>query len=186
MLAKYNGRLTYESLYAMRYIEQIINGQFFIIFVSVGMSSYFFLHFRTETLRKYPPAASLSRVVTKEYECPDTKMVFRSGMSVVISVYGIHHDPDIYEKPEEFRPERFTAEEIKKRPNCSFIPFGDGPRNCIGMRFAMMEARIALVMLLKQFKFATCDRSPQFPITFSTKTIVLSPLDGVWLNVQPV
>lgn len=67
----------------------------------------------------------------------------------LIPVYAIHHDSEIYEKPEGFRPERFSAEEVKNRPSGSFLSFGDGPRGCIAMRFGMMEAQIGLMMLLK-------------------------------------
>lgn len=138
----------------------------------------------TESLRKYPPAATLVRVVTKDYECTEAKMVLREGLAVLIPVYGIHHDPEIYERPSEFLPERFTAEEIKKRPSGSFLPFGDGPRNCIGLRFGMMEARVALVKLLKEFKFSTCDRTIPPPIQFDQKKIILTPREDVTLSVQ--
>lgn len=140
----------------------------------------------TESLRKYPPAGSIVRVVTKDYECAEARMVLREGMSILIPVYAIHHDPDIYPEPEEFRPDRFSPEEIRKRPSCSFLPFGDGPRNCIGQRFGMMEARIGLVMLLKNFKFGTCDRTPSMPLQFAEKKLILTPLDGIRLNVQSV
>lgn len=129
---------------------------------------------------------NLSRVVTKDYDCAEAKMVFRKGMSIVIPVYGIHHDPDIYAQPEEFRPERFSAEEVKKRPSCSYLPFGDGPRNCIGLRFGMMQARIALVLLLQHFQFTTCDRTLAFPMKISADKFILSPIDGVWLHIEHV
>lgn len=140
----------------------------------------------TESLRKYTPIGSLVRVVTKDYECPEARMVFREGMAILIPAHGIHHDPEIYEQPEQFMPERFSAEAVKKRPSCSFLPFGDGPRNCIAMRFGMLQTRIGLVVLLKRFRFATCDRTPPMPMQFCPKKTILSPVDGVWLNIQPV
>lgn len=124
--------------------------------------------------------------MTKDYECPDTNMVLPMGMTIVIPISGIHHDPDIYDQPEEFLPERFTPEEIQKRPNGSFLPFGDGPRNCIGLRFGMMEAQIGLVMLLRNFKFTTCDRTPPMPLQFSPNRFFLSPISDVMLNFQTV
>lgn len=113
-------------------------------------------------------------------------MVLPKGMTILIPVHAIHHDPDIYEQPDDFRPDRFAPEEIKKRPSGSFLAFGDGPRNCIGLRFGMMQARIGLAMLLKHFQFATCERSPPMPMQFCPKKIVLSPLRGVVLNIQTV
>lgn len=138
----------------------------------------------SESLRKYPPLGGLTRVVTKDYECAEAKLVLREGLSILIPIHGIHHDPEIYDQPEEFRPERFSPEEIKKRPNCSFLPFGDGPRHCIGLRFAMMQTRIGLVKLLKHFRFTTCDRTLPAPIQISTKKTFLTPIDNVILDIQ--
>lgn len=107
-------------------------------------------------------------------------------MRLIIPVYGIHHDPDIYEQPEVFNPNRFSAEEVKKRPPCSFLAFGDGPRNCIGLRFGMMQARIGLVTLLKNFEFSTCHRTDPMPVEFSPTKFLLTPPNGVWLKIKAV
>lgn len=72
------------------------------------------------------------RTVTKEYQVPDTKITLAKDVLTIIPVYGIHHDPKYYPNPEKFLPERFEPHEISQRPSCTFIPFGDGPRNCIG------------------------------------------------------
>lgn len=163
VLEKHNGQLTYEALAEMHYLEQIIN----------------------ESLRKYPPAINLIRMATEDYQFGETKYTIPKGTRVFIPVYGIHHDPDIYEDPEEFIPERFAPDEVKKRPACSFLPFGDGPRNCIGLRFGVLQAKIGLMMLLKNFKFSTCDRTDPMPLTFNMKNIILSPKDGIWLKIEP-
>lgn len=138
----------------------------------------------TESLRKYPPAAIHVRFVSEAYECIEANMRLPKGMMIVIPVYAIHHDPEHYEQPEEFLPERFSPEETKKRPSCTFIPFGDGPRNCIASRFGMMQTKIGLAMLLKHFKFAACDRTPPMPMHFSPSKPILSPPDGLWLNIE--
>lgn len=116
-----------------------------------------------ESLRKYPPGGNIARIVTKAYECAEASMVMREGLMVLIPVYAIHHDPEFYENPEELRPERFSAEEVKKRPSGSFLSFGEGPRGCIAKRFGMMEAQIGLMMLPKHYKFSACDRTPPMP-----------------------
>ena len=59
-------------------------------------------------------------------------MIIPAHTSIIIPVYGIHLDQKYYDNPEEFRPERFTEEEKAKRPNYTYLPFGDGPRVCIG------------------------------------------------------
>lgn len=116
---------------------------------------------------------------------PNTECVLTAGMNVIIPTYAIHHDPEYYPNPQEFLPERFEPEEVKKRPSGSYLPFGDGPRNCIGLRFGMLQARIGLITLIKSFVFTTCEKTTH-PIQFSTSNIVLSPVDGLWLKVTPV
>lgn len=89
------------------------------------------LFYCEETLRKYPEASILSRKCETSYRLPDN-VVLPAKMRVVIPIYGIHHDEKYYPEPSKFIPERFTKEEIEKRPMCTFLPFGDGPRSCIG------------------------------------------------------
>ena len=92
-----------------------------------------------ETLRKYPTIGFLPRICTETYKVPDTDLVLEKGTRVIIPVYGIHHDPDYYPDPEIFDPERFNDENKAKRPNYTFLPFGEGPRICIGMLSTKIE-----------------------------------------------
>jgi cytochrome P450 family 6 len=95
-----------------------------------------------ESLRKYPPALNALRRAINEYKIPNTKHTIPAGMQVVIPTMSIQNDERYWDKPEEFRPERFTPEEIQKRPSCTFMPFGEGPRNCIGMRYKQLFIQI--------------------------------------------
>lgn len=63
---------------------------------------------------------------------PGTDFILPKGTQVSIAVAGIHHDPEYYPDPEKFDPERFSEENKNKRPACTYLPFGDGPRICIG------------------------------------------------------
>lgn len=85
-----------------------------------------------ETLRKYPPLAVLQRRTLKNYKISDSDVVIPAGTSIVVSNYGLHMDEKYFDNPHEFRPERFTEEEKTKRPNYTYLPFGEGPRYCIG------------------------------------------------------
>lgn len=107
------------------------------------------------------------------------------GMTVLIPTYAIHHDPSVYENPDAFDPSRFSPEQIQMRPSCSFLTFGNGPRNCIGMRFGLLQTKIGLVKLLMNFEFSTCART-EIPIKYSLKSIVLQPENGTWLKVNKV
>merc|ERR1712029_984484 len=72
-------------------------------------------------------------------------------MNLSIPVYVVHHDPSIWSEPETFQPERFLNEEGSSIKPCSWLPFGGGPRQCIGERFAMVEMKIAMTKLLSKF-----------------------------------
>lgn len=85
-----------------------------------------------ESLRKYPPVPAFRRVCTKKYKVPGTEIVLEEDSTVLIPVYGIHHDPQYYPNPDKFDPERFSDENKKKRHPFAFLPFGEGPRMCIG------------------------------------------------------
>jgi cytochrome P450 family 6 len=85
-----------------------------------------------ETLRKYPPVPFLTRECTKGYTIPGTDVTLEKGMLVVIPVLGIHKDPKYYPNPEKFDPDRFRVEAKSKRHHFTYLPFGEGPRVCIG------------------------------------------------------
>lgn len=85
-----------------------------------------------ETLRKYPVVPFLNRELINDYTFENSKIIIPKGLKIWIPVYGIHHDPDIYPNPEKFDPERFSEDKIKKRHPMHYLPFGHGPRNCIG------------------------------------------------------
>lgn len=74
----------------------------------------------------------IMREATQDYTFPDELLHIKKGQKIVIPVSSIHNDSKYYPKPNIFDPERFNTQEKSKRPNGSFIPFGDGPRHCIG------------------------------------------------------
>ncbi|GJQ82010.1 Cyp6a9 [Trypoxylus dichotomus] len=163
ILRKSNGELTYETLSEMHYMDMVIN----------------------ETLRKYPPIPILSRVCTKDYRVPDSNILIRVGEPVIIAVRGIHYDPDIYPDPHKFDPMRFTEEKKSNRHQFAFLPFGEGPRICLGLRFGLMQTKVGLASLIKNFTFKHNPRTP-YPIKFDTKSFMSSALGGLWMDVAKI
>jgi cytochrome P450 family 6 len=90
----------------------------------------------TEILRKYPIVAFLDRMCCSDYKLPSPAgngtVTLPAGTNVYIPVLGLHHDPQYFPEPEKFDPDRFTEENKHIRPNYTYIPFGEGPRMCIG------------------------------------------------------
>ena len=138
-----------------------------------------------ESLRKYPPASTLTRICETDYKIEGTDYFIPKGCDVQIPVYAIHHDPDIYPDPETFDPERFTAEETAKRNAFAFLPFGEGPRNCIGLRFGMMQSRLGLATVLLNFKW-TLGSQMSIPLKFAANQFIIASEEGIWLNLQKI
>lgn len=111
-----------------------------------------------ETLRMYPPAPMLDRVASNDYEYEGIKI--KKGLIVAIPIYALHHDPDIYPEPEKFIPERFNDENRKSRESVAFLGFGAGPRNCLGMRFAMVELKLLITTILAKYRLVSCEKTP--------------------------
>uniref|UniRef100_A0A182Q3P6 Uncharacterized protein n=1 Tax=Anopheles farauti TaxID=69004 RepID=A0A182Q3P6_9DIPT len=155
------GEVTYDVTMSIPYLNNVIN----------------------ETLRKHPPVESLNRVPDVDYLIPGTKHVIPKRTLVQIPVYAIQHDPDHYPDPERFDPDRFAPEEVKKRHPFTFLPFGEGPRICIGMRFGLMQTKVGLITLLRKFRFSPSARTPD-RVTYDPKMITLSPIAGNYLKVE--
>lgn len=102
---------------------------------------------------------------------------------MVIPIDALNNDPELFPDPQKFDPERFSHEESKNRHPMAWLPFGEGPRNCIGLRFAMMQIKIGLVSLLKDFEFTTCEKSEN-PIKNNPRSFILAPLNGIYLCVK--
>lgn len=135
----------------------------------------------------YPIVPNLSRRVTSDYNVPDTDIVLPQGLQCLIPIYAIQNDPEVYPNPEIFNPDRFSKEEVQNRHMSAYLPFGEGPRICIGMRFGIMETKIGLAKLLLNHQFSKCSKSYK-KIVFNPKNFAttISPLGGMFLNVQPI
>ncbi|XP_052872306.1 probable cytochrome P450 308a1 [Anopheles cruzii] len=142
-----------------------------------------------ETLRMHSPVFTLPRVCTKDFVLPpqfpgDTKqVVLRRGTSVVVPVYAIHHDPEIYPQPSVFDPERFTEENRKARHRHAFLAFGEGPRLCLGMKFGLHQSKIGIAAMLNRYT-VTISPKQELPLEFARSAFLMTPKSGVWLNFK--
>ncbi|KAL0270235.1 UNVERIFIED_CONTAM: hypothetical protein PYX00_007707 [Menopon gallinae] len=139
--------ITYEKLHEMEYLDMVVQ----------------------ESLRMYPPLGNLQRKCENDYRIPEMNVTIEKGMGVIISILGIHMDPDLYPEPEKFIPERFAPEERAKRHPCAFLPFGEGPRNCIGNRFGLMQMKTGLFYLMSKYNVEVTKTTP-IPINYDKRT----------------
>lgn len=138
-----------------------------------------------ETLRLNPLSGTLNRFAKNDYRVPGTNHVIEKGTWIKLPMFAVQRDPEYYPDPEKFDPDRFDSSEIRKRHAMSWVPFGDGPRGCIAVRFAMMNVQIALTMLLKNFEILRCERTVE-SIVFNPKTPHLRPNERIVLRIQPI
>ncbi|KAG2226154.1 hypothetical protein INT45_003299 [Circinella minor] len=132
-----------------------------------------------ETLRKHPPLRVLGKYCKKDCIVPGGYRL-KEGSRCSINVYGMHHNPEVYPEPEKFDPERFTPEEEQKRSRFAWLPFSTGPRSCIGMAFALQEAKVVMAMFLHRFKFVYDGPEIEFDPNMPT-----TKPDHFYVNIQP-
>lgn len=125
---------------------------------------------------------SLVRTAKNDYVVND-KFVIEKGTPVIIPATAIHMDPEFYPNPEQFNPDNFSAENVKQRESLTMLGFGEGPRNCIGLRFGQMQSRLGLAMLLKNFKFSV-GPSTQIPVIFDKHASLGTCKGGILLETK--
>ncbi|RZC36977.1 p450 domain containing protein [Asbolus verrucosus] len=148
-----HGGFTYDALKEMEYLDLCIK----------------------ETLRKYPVLPFLDRRCNVDYTIPGTDTVLKKGSAVFVSLLGLHYDPKYFPDPERYDPSRHTEENAASRPQFSYIPFGEGPRNCIGARFGLLSSKSGVAHILSQFEVDLCEETKP-PIKLDPKGILLAPL----------
>lgn len=131
-----------------------------------------------ETLRMYPVVWLIDREPVEDDEFSGIKI--NKGEDIGAFIYGLHHNAKYWKDPEKFDPERFSAENKKEHVPFSYLPFGGGPRICIGKNFAIMEMQFILAMFIRRYKFTL---SPGQKIGFKP-LLTLSPTNGVKVRVQ--
>ncbi|GIY91601.1 cytochrome P450 3A4 [Caerostris extrusa] len=158
------GELDYYSVNKLQYLDQVLQ----------------------ESLRLYPPIyLFVSRECSEDVDLGKIKL--KEGMAVQAPTYHLHRDPELWGPDvKEFKPERFSPENKSKIHPMAFQAFGQGPRNCVGMRFAYMEAKLALARLLSKYKFKACSKTDKEELQLKISTATLNPKLGIWAKAVPV
>lgn len=131
-----------------------------------------------ETMRLYPPAPMIGRQCYGGDEiagCP-----VEAKAPVLMSAWVMHRDPDYWESPAVFSPDRFRPEPTRERPRYAYFPFGGGPRGCIGEAFAMAELPIVLSKIVERYRVIPV---PERPVV-AKPLLTLRPQNGVWLRLE--
>ncbi|VVC43867.1 Cytochrome P450, E-class, group I,Cytochrome P450,Cytochrome P450, conserved site [Cinara cedri] len=162
-MSKNNGVIDSEFLIDLNYLDMVL----------------------AETLRKYPPTFALFRKASQDYCVPNDSLIIEKGQKIIIPIYSLHYDAKYFPDPEIFDPHRFSPEEKSKRQSGTYLPFGDGPRICIGKRFAELEMKLALVEILSKFEVEPCEKT-EIPIKFSKQALIVMPENGIWLKFKQI
>ncbi|CAM4580869.1 unnamed protein product [Leuciscus chuanchicus] len=132
-----------------------------------------------ESLRLYPPAFRFARDV--EQDCVVNGQLLPKGSSLEIPTGFLHYDPEHWTEPTKFIPERFTPEAKASRHPFVYLPFGAGPRSCVGMRLAQLEIKVALVHIFRRFNVVACEDT-EVPLELKSNT-TLGPKNGIFVKI---
>nr|KAF6440292.1 hypothetical protein HJG63_003600 [Rousettus aegyptiacus] len=135
---------TYDALTQMAYLDMVLN----------------------ESLRLFPIAGRIERMCKKDVEV--NGVFIPKGTVVMVPSFALHRDSAYWPEPEEFRPERFSKKNKGNINPYVYLPFGAGPRNCIGMRFAIISMKLAVIRVPQNFSFKSC-KETQIPLEIDSQ-----------------
>ncbi|KAL1418763.1 hypothetical protein MTO96_025792 [Rhipicephalus appendiculatus] len=122
----------------------------------------------SESLRMYPPVMRIERSPCRDYilsDTGDTEVKVMKGHLVAIPVYSMHHDPEYFPEPSKFDPDRFSDENLENIRPFTYLPFGEGPRNCIGARLALQAVKLSLLHTIRNVELVRTERT-KVPLEF--------------------
>ncbi|XP_058244776.1 cytochrome P450 4B1-like isoform X2 [Hemibagrus wyckioides] len=161
-------------------IQQVLMGKDTIQWEDLSKIPYTTMCIK-ESLRICPPVPLMGRKLSQPMTFFDGRTA-PAGCVIGISIYGIHHNPTVWENPKVFDPLRFLPENTAKRSPHAFVPFSAGPRNCIGQNFAMNEMKVVVALTLRKYVLIKDpDHTPEM-----VPRIVLRSLNGIHLKIKLV
>ena len=166
VLQKYNGKLDYEVFKEMTYFDQVLN----------------------ESMRLNHVVGAIAKVCTKEIQLEGSDGLsckVKPGNLAVISTFGLQMDPKYWPEPEKFDPDRFSEEQKEGRHKFTFIPFGEGPRICVGMRMSNLMIKIAITTILKDYSLEVSPKTP-LPLKKDEGSFMTAFERGLWVFLKPL
>lgn len=160
-------QLTYEAVMQMEYLDQVVS----------------------EILRMHPIMPFLDRRATlppgqRTYSLrPFVDYELEAGMGVIVPIAAIQRDPLYWPEPDRFDPERFAPANRANIVPYTFLPFGVGPRSCIGERFGLLQSKVGLVSLLRNHRVEPSERMGGGALEYSKKSMFLQTERGIFVNV---
>ncbi|XP_044047491.1 cytochrome P450 3A30-like [Siniperca chuatsi] len=151
------GPVQYEALIQMEYLDSVVS----------------------ECLRLYPPVTRLERTAKETVKI--NGITIPKDMIVMTPVYALHRDSELWPEPEEFKPDRFSKQNKQSINPYTYLPFGIGPRNCLGTRFALVMIKLALVEVLQNYSFSVCEET-EIPLKMDN-TVFLGPIQPIKLKL---
>ncbi|GBP59930.1 Cytochrome P450 6B2 [Eumeta japonica] len=162
VLSRYDNKLCYDAIREMKYLEMAF----------------------LESMRLFPSLGFLIRKCAKTYTLPGTDVTIDKGVSAIIPVQALHTDEKYFEDPDKFIPERFSPERINDIKKHVFLPFGEGPRACIGERLGHMQSLAGLAALLHKYSVEPAPTSLRHPVSDPAAGITQSIKGGIPLRVK--
>ena len=163
-----NGKVSYETLNEMPYLDQVFN----------------------EALRMHSPATFTSRTCTEPITLnfEGKTALVEKGINVYVPIHQLHYDPEYYPEPEKFNPERFDPENggLKAfKDKGVFLPFGDGPRMCLGMRFAALQSKAGVAAIIRNFEISVNKKTAD-KLVIHPKEFINIKVGGLWLDFKQI
>ncbi|XP_059048251.1 cytochrome P450 6B6-like [Achroia grisella] len=162
VLSKYDNKLCYDAITEMSLLDMAFK----------------------ESMRMFPSLGNLNRVCSRQYTIPELNVTIDPGVKIIIPIEAIQNDEQYFDNPKEFRPERFTPEAIKSRHHYTYLPFGEGPRACIGARLGHMQSLAGLAAILQTFTVEPTKATLRYPIVNPRSNVVQAIKGGLPLKLS--
>nr|ASO98003.1 cytochrome p450 CYP6B50 [Spodoptera exigua] len=160
VLLKHDGKFSYEALKEMKYVGMVFE----------------------ETLRLHPLTNAVVRNAARDVQLEGTDIIIPKNTILAISPYSFQHDEKYFPEPEKFKPERFSAENVRELHPCAMLSFGLGPRSCLGSKFAQLQFSICIVKILLKYRVECTKNTPE-TLSYTPMRLLLTPNERINLRL---